>query len=180
MLLCVCFFCVFKFFLTNLFICVYLRSFFAFFCVAFRPPPPCRTVRPPLATDPLCPSGTVRENLVFGTPLDGSRYRRAVTAAQLAEDIRQFDGQDDHDLGEGGVNLSGGQRQVLAPSPRMVFAQRLIRAVNQTTAGQRRNTPGQPGTTEPHRSTGETKKAQETQERACQMTKCIESWQQIF
>eukprot|EP00667_Euglena_gracilis_P000870 EG_transcript_870 len=64
-----------------------------------------------VAQKPWLCRGTVRENLVFGTPLDGSRYRRAVTAAQLAEDIRQFDGQDDHDLGEGGVNLSGGQRQ---------------------------------------------------------------------
>lgn len=53
-------------------------------------------------------NATVRENITFGLPFDEERYGAAVDAASLRADIeRQFDGGDQTEIGEKGVNLSG-------------------------------------------------------------------------
>jgi ABC-type multidrug transport system fused ATPase/permease subunit len=39
------------------------------------------------------------------------RYKRALTAAQLASDLALFDDEDLTEIGERGITLSGGQKQ---------------------------------------------------------------------
>ena len=56
----------------------------------------------------------VRENIVFGAKFDNRRYRRAIGAAALWNDIKGFEDGDETAIGEKGVTLSGGQKQRVA------------------------------------------------------------------
>lgn len=56
------------------------------------------------------PSGTVRDNILFGQPFDAKRYQATLEACALGPDIASFSGGDMAEIGERGVNLSGGQR----------------------------------------------------------------------
>jgi ABC-type multidrug transport system fused ATPase/permease subunit len=58
-------------------------------------------------------AGTVRENILFGRPFDAAAYAAAVQAADLGAEIEAMGG-DDAELGERGVNVSGGQKQRLS------------------------------------------------------------------
>ena len=56
-------------------------------------------------------SGTVRENILFGSHYDEERYNRTVFACALKEDLEKFPEGDATIIGERGSNLSGGQKQ---------------------------------------------------------------------
>lgn len=56
---------------------------------------------------------TVRENILFGKPYEEDRYWRAVKAAALPSDLELFADGDMTEIGERGVNLSGGQKSRL-------------------------------------------------------------------
>jgi len=53
---------------------------------------------------------TIRDNILFGLPLDEARYNRAVAACQLESDLELLKGGDLTEIGEKGINLSGGQK----------------------------------------------------------------------
>ena len=55
---------------------------------------------------------TVRENIIFGKPFDMAKYRAVLEASALMPDLHQFAAGDRTEIGERGVNLSGGQKQV--------------------------------------------------------------------
>lgn len=57
--------------------------------------------------------GSVRDNILFGRPFDARRYEEALWAADLDADLAQMGG-DGAELGERGVNVSGGQKQRLS------------------------------------------------------------------
>lgn len=70
-------------------------------------------VRGPVAYASQIPwllSGTVRENILFGLPLDQQLLDRVLQATALEEDIASLPAGVDTELGERGVNLSGGQK----------------------------------------------------------------------
>lgn len=56
-------------------------------------------------------NATIRENILFGEPLDESRYRKVIKACQLAHDLEILQDGDQTMIGERGINLSGGQKQ---------------------------------------------------------------------
>ena len=59
-------------------------------------------------------NATVKENILFGLDYDEERYNRAIDLSCLRVDIEnQFAGGDMTEIGEKGVNMSGGQRQRL-------------------------------------------------------------------
>ena len=56
-------------------------------------------------------NSTVKENIIFGQPLDEKRYKEVCAAACLDLDLKNLPGGDQTEIGERGINLSGGQRQ---------------------------------------------------------------------
>ncbi|KAJ3094872.1 hypothetical protein HDU97_007516 [Phlyctochytrium planicorne] len=59
-------------------------------------------------------NATIRENILFGTPLDADRYLRVIKACCLERDLELLEGGDLTEIGEKGINLSGGQKQRIA------------------------------------------------------------------
>ncbi|KAF9165614.1 hypothetical protein DFQ26_009690 [Actinomortierella ambigua] len=55
--------------------------------------------------------GSVRENIVFGTPFDQAKYDRILKASGLLPDLAILPAGDLTEIGERGINLSGGQKQ---------------------------------------------------------------------
>ncbi|CAF0967306.1 unnamed protein product [Rotaria sordida] len=55
-------------------------------------------------------AGTIRENILFGKPLDEQKYDRVLKSCCLIADFQRFPARDLTIVGEQGVNLSGGQR----------------------------------------------------------------------
>jgi ABC-type Mn2+/Zn2+ transport system ATPase subunit len=53
---------------------------------------------------------SLRDNILFGAPFDAQRYAQVVEAAALTPDLRILPGGDACEIGERGVNLSGGQK----------------------------------------------------------------------
>ncbi|KAL3689444.1 hypothetical protein R1sor_015753 [Riccia sorocarpa] len=56
-------------------------------------------------------SGTVRDNILFGKPMDKDRYEQTIKACALDSDIENFEYGDLTEIGERGINMSGGQKQ---------------------------------------------------------------------
>ncbi|KAG6556441.1 hypothetical protein Mapa_002384 [Marchantia paleacea] len=56
-------------------------------------------------------SGTIRDNILFGKPMDRSRYEETIRACALESDIQGFEYGDLTEIGERGINMSGGQKQ---------------------------------------------------------------------
>ena len=56
------------------------------------------------------PTGSVRNNILFGLPLDVERYNTVITACALDRDFALFPNGDGTQIGERGVTLSGGQK----------------------------------------------------------------------
>jgi len=54
-------------------------------------------------------AGTVRDNILFGNQFDMDRYKQTIIACCLLDDLKQFHANDLTEIGEKGVNLSGGQ-----------------------------------------------------------------------
>ncbi|RWR72521.1 ABC transporter C family member 8 isoform X2 [Cinnamomum micranthum f. kanehirae] len=58
-------------------------------------------------------SGTIRDNILYGKPMDKNRYEKAIKVCALDKDINNFDHGDLTEIGQRGLNLSGGQKQRL-------------------------------------------------------------------
>ena len=58
--------------------------------------------------------GTVRSNIIFGGEFDKTRYNQVIQACCLVDDFKQFPHGDSTEIGERGVNLSGGQKARLS------------------------------------------------------------------
>ena len=62
------------------------------------------------AQEPWLFAATVRQNILFGEPMDPVRYREVVNVCALKTDFAMFPHGDRTIVGEKGVSLSGGQR----------------------------------------------------------------------
>ncbi|VAI82647.1 unnamed protein product [Triticum turgidum subsp. durum] len=56
-------------------------------------------------------SGTMQENILFGSPMDGERYHNTIARCSLVKDLEMLPYGDCTQIGERGINLSGGQKQ---------------------------------------------------------------------
>ncbi|KAI3740119.1 hypothetical protein L2E82_30538 [Cichorium intybus] len=56
-------------------------------------------------------NATVRENILFGSKFEASRYWKTVEVTALQHDLDILPGRDLTEIGERGVNISGGQKQ---------------------------------------------------------------------
>ncbi|KAJ0986471.1 hypothetical protein J5N97_004827 [Dioscorea zingiberensis] len=56
-------------------------------------------------------SGTIRDNILYGKPMNKPRYEMAIRACALDNDIENFDHGDMTEIGQRGLNMSGGQKQ---------------------------------------------------------------------
>lgn len=56
-------------------------------------------------------TGTIRENILFGSTLDNERYQETLDKCSLTKDLELLPHGDLTEIGERGVNLSGGQKQ---------------------------------------------------------------------
>ncbi|TMW54988.1 hypothetical protein Poli38472_014759 [Pythium oligandrum] len=59
---------------------------------------------------PWIQNQTLRENILFGQPYDAAHYERVVQACQLLPDFEMLEQGDATEIGERGINLSGGQK----------------------------------------------------------------------
>ncbi|PHT31816.1 ABC transporter C family member 10 [Capsicum baccatum] len=55
--------------------------------------------------------GTIQQNILFGSPLDSQRYKQTLVKCSLLKDLELLPYSDLTEIGERGVNLSGGQKQ---------------------------------------------------------------------
>ncbi|KAH1237782.1 ABC transporter C family member 8 [Glycine max] len=55
--------------------------------------------------------GTVQDNILFGKPMDKTRYENAIKVCALDKDIEDFSHGDLTEIGQRGINMSGGQKQ---------------------------------------------------------------------
>jgi ABC-type multidrug transport system fused ATPase/permease subunit len=60
-------------------------------------------------------SGTVRENILFGSKYNKDIFDEVVESAALKPDLEQWPNGDLTEVGERGLSLSGGQKQVKLP-----------------------------------------------------------------
>ncbi|KAI6777753.1 ATP-dependent bile acid permease [Emericellopsis cladophorae] len=63
-----------------------------------------------VAQNPWLTSNSLRDNILFGLPLDRSRYDQVIDACALRQDLAALADGDETYLGSNGVNLSGGQK----------------------------------------------------------------------
>ncbi|KAK9663650.1 hypothetical protein RND81_O265100 [Saponaria officinalis] len=56
-------------------------------------------------------TGTIRENILFGSTMDEQRYQETLRRCSLVKDLELLPNRDMTQIGERGVNLSGGQKQ---------------------------------------------------------------------
>lgn len=56
-------------------------------------------------------NGTVKDNILFGSPFDEERYAEVLYSCALLPDLEVMPDSDMTEIGEKGVNLSGGQKQ---------------------------------------------------------------------
>lgn len=56
-------------------------------------------------------NATLKDNILFGKPLNSEMYERVVEACALKPDFEMLPGGDQTEIGEKGINLSGGQKQ---------------------------------------------------------------------
>ena len=59
---------------------------------------------------PWIQNDTIRNNILFSKDFDEEKYNRVLSLCQLNEDLETFEGKDLTEIGEKGVNLSGGQK----------------------------------------------------------------------
>ena len=59
---------------------------------------------------PWIQNDTIRNNITFSKDFDEEKYNRVLSLCQLNEDLETFEGKDLTEIGEKGVNLSGGQK----------------------------------------------------------------------
>ncbi|KAK1294058.1 ABC transporter C family member 4 [Acorus calamus] len=54
---------------------------------------------------------TIQDNILFGLPMEGEKYREVIKACSLEKDLEMMEFGDQTEIGERGINLSGGQKQ---------------------------------------------------------------------
>lgn len=64
--------------------------------------------------EPWIQTATLKANVLFGAPYDAARYTRVLDACALLPDIEMLPNGDATEIGERGVNLSGGQKARIA------------------------------------------------------------------
>jgi len=62
-------------------------------------------------------NATIRENILFGEDLNEDKYGRVLDAAALRPDLAILPAGDSTEIGERGITLSGGQKQVRIIKP---------------------------------------------------------------
>nr|XP_022286886.1 multidrug resistance-associated protein 5-like isoform X2 [Crassostrea virginica] len=67
-----------------------------------------------VSQQPWILNATIRENILFGEMYNEDRYNAAIDACCLREDLETFVSGDETEIGERGINMSGGQKQRLA------------------------------------------------------------------
>ncbi|KAG0215881.1 hypothetical protein BGX33_000740 [Mortierella sp. NVP41] len=63
---------------------------------------------------PWIQNATIMDNILFDTPMEKERYWRVIKACSLERDLTQLASGDKTEIGERGVNLSGGQKARLS------------------------------------------------------------------
>jgi ABC-type multidrug transport system fused ATPase/permease subunit len=63
---------------------------------------------------PWVVNDTLRDNILFGKPFDSERYNNVMAACCLENDVSMLPGGDKCEIGEKGINLSGGQKARVA------------------------------------------------------------------
>ena len=63
-----------------------------------------------VAQIPWIENATIKDNIIFGLPLDPVRYRKTLSACALQKDLAMLPDRDLTDIGANGINLSGGQK----------------------------------------------------------------------
>ncbi|KAL6564040.1 Multidrug resistance-associated protein 5 [Orobanche hederae] len=58
-------------------------------------------------------SGSIEENILFGSPMDKAKYKSVIHACSLKKDLELLSHGDQTIIGDRGINLSGGQKQRL-------------------------------------------------------------------
>jgi ABC-type transport system involved in cytochrome bd biosynthesis fused ATPase/permease subunit len=53
---------------------------------------------------------TIRNNILFGTPMDEERYKKVLHQCALEPDLTLLEAGDQSEVGERGLTLSGGQK----------------------------------------------------------------------
>jgi ATP-binding cassette subfamily C (CFTR/MRP) protein 1 len=62
------------------------------------------------AQQPWIRNGLLKENVLFGSALNTSKYREAIRVSAMESDIDTITGGHNAEIGERGINLSGGQK----------------------------------------------------------------------
>ncbi|KAG0262862.1 hypothetical protein DFQ27_002072 [Actinomortierella ambigua] len=70
---------------------------------------------------PWIQNATIRDNILFDSPYDPVRYQRVIQACSLVKDFAGFPAGDQTEIGERGVNLSGGQKARLSLARSVYF-----------------------------------------------------------
>lgn len=63
-----------------------------------------------VAQDPWIENASLRDNILYGLPLDEERYNATIEACALRKDLAMLTDGDMAELGTNGINLSGGQK----------------------------------------------------------------------
>jgi ABC-type multidrug transport system fused ATPase/permease subunit len=63
-----------------------------------------------VAQIPWIENATIKENILFGLPLDEERYKKVIEACALKKDLEMLTDGGSTEIGANGINLSGGQR----------------------------------------------------------------------
>lgn len=59
---------------------------------------------------PWIENATIKDNILFGLPLDPKRYDEVISACALTKDLAMFEDGDSTEVGAQGISLSGGQK----------------------------------------------------------------------
>ena len=62
------------------------------------------------AQQPWIRNGALRHNILFGESLNATKYREAIRVCSMEDDIQTITGGNNAEIGERGINLSGGQK----------------------------------------------------------------------
>ena len=63
-------------------------------------------------------NATLRQNILFGQPEDEAKFRYIVKACCLEPDLEMLPNGEETEIGEKGINLSGGQKVRMSLSTR--------------------------------------------------------------
>ncbi|XP_033213303.1 probable multidrug resistance-associated protein lethal(2)03659 [Belonocnema kinseyi] len=63
-----------------------------------------------VSQEPWIFASSIRQNILFGRPMDRKQYENVISVCQLDQDFAMFPNKDQTMIGEKGINLSGGQR----------------------------------------------------------------------